>query len=558
MLAVGRESEAEVWQIGEPTPILIASSPAQKIAFGPNDLLAIAGPQPIPPKKSLDLSVPYVLELWDVRKRSLAGSYFGTGYYVFSVAIDDAGSTLVWGRGKCSVREFCSTIRRFEKNGSILDRPGPAMSPTGGTFCPDPRLLAAGAGDGHIVLWDVESQKPIFEGTTDKSFIEDVSCSRDQQRLVSGEMRGRIAIWDRKQSTPIRILEGFANEIAGFASGPDSRILLFMGRGTNYHYGYTETLLKWDVNSLKAPQYLAGSSTPIAESENGAWTAVGKDQKHVVLLHEKDPIIDTGVTSGGARVAFDPKGEQVALTQDGAITVWNTLPWAQRAHVDRWTNSPLEAVSFSRDGKILASAGGEGAVTLWDLPSMHKRCVLGDVTDRTRTTWSVAFSPDGSSIAPAGNDQIVKLWELNSCKLIDGLKGHEGPIHQIAYSADGKFIASAGWDGTARLWDVGTKSLKYVFRGHGWLVDTVAFLQRGQILLTGGEDGAARLWEVASGKELATVVTFRDGVDWLVATPEGYFDSTADAAEKIFGESAEPTISSRSVAFILTSITLDC
>jgi hypothetical protein len=76
--------------------------------------------------------------------------------------------------------------------------------------------------------------------------------------------------------------------------------------------------------------------------------------------------------------------------------------------------------------------------------------------------------------------------------------------------------------------------VKYVFRGHGWLVDSVAFLDQDRIVVTGGEDGTARLLEVASGRELATIVTFRDGVNWLIATPGGYFDSTATAAEKIF------------------------
>jgi WD40 repeat protein len=533
-LAVGDDKHAEVWAIdGSGNPLLVTSL-AEKIAFGPGDVLAVVGHDPIPPGKSVDLSIPYRITVWDTRTRSSLGSYAGVGYYVFSVAVNEDGSVLSWGGG-CMPRQPCgSTVRRIARDGSIRDSNGPPLHPTGGTFCPETGMLAVGTSDGHVMLWDVAEEKSVYQGTTDKSFIEDVSCSHDGQRLVSGESRGRVTLWDRKQPAPIRVLEGFANEIDGFAADPSSRNLMFLGRGTNFQYGYTETLLRWDTGSVKAPEYVPNSSAPLIESEDGRWIAVGKNKQSVVLVDDKGAVLDTGISAPGAAVAFDPVGEQFAASQDGAITLWSTHPWTRRGRVARWTNLLLETVAFSRDGKTLASAGGEGAVMLWDLPGMRRRCVLGEIRDPTHTTWSVAFSPDRKTLASAGNDQMIQLWNVESCALVGSLAGHEGPIHQIVYSSDGKLIASAGWDGTTCLWDVEKRIVKYIFRGHGWLVESVAFIDHDRIVVSGGQDGTARLWEVASGKELATVVTFRDGVNWLIATPEGYFDSTASAAEKIF------------------------
>ena len=171
---------------------------------------------------------------------------------------------------------------------------------------------------------------------------------------------------------------------------------------------------------------------------------------------------------------------------------------------------------------------------LWDLPGLHQHCVLGDIKGPEHTTWSVAFSPSQRILASAGNDKIIQLWDPDTCKPLGALVGHDGSVHEIRFSSNGRYLASAGWDGTVRLWDMENRSQKYVFIGHGWLVDTVAFIASDKILVSGGEDGTAHLWDVATGEELATVVTFRDGINWLVATPGGYFDSTATAAAKIF------------------------
>jgi WD40 repeat protein len=63
-------------------------------------------------------------------------------------------------------------------------------------------------------------------------------------------------------------------------------------------------------------------------------------------------------------------------------------------------------ITFSPDGKRLASASGDGTVRLWD-PDGHEVAILRGHTDKV---WHVAFSPDGQRLASAGNDGTVRLW----------------------------------------------------------------------------------------------------------------------------------------------------
>jgi WD40 repeat protein len=58
---------------------------------------------------------------------------------------------------------------------------------------------------------------------------------------------------------------------------------------------------------------------------------------------------------------------------------------------------------------MLATAGDDGAVRLWDLATGTELRRVGGPAERLR---SVAFSPDGRMLAAAGGDADIRLWDL--------------------------------------------------------------------------------------------------------------------------------------------------
>jgi WD40 repeat protein len=64
----------------------------------------------------------------------------------------------------------------------------------------------------------------------------------------------------------------------------------------------------------------------------------------------------------------------------------------------------------------------------------------------------VTFSPDGKTLATSGEDGTARLWDLSGKELAQ-LKGHQGSVRSVSFSPDGKTLATSGSDGTARLWD---------------------------------------------------------------------------------------------------------
>jgi WD40 repeat protein len=65
--------------------------------------------------------------------------------------------------------------------------------------------------------------------------------------------------------------------------------------------------------------------------------------------------------------------------------------------------------------------------------------------------YGVAFSPKGGLLATAGYDESVRLWDAVTGEAVRILSGQSAPCG-VAFSPGGMLLATGSWDKTSRLW----------------------------------------------------------------------------------------------------------
>ena len=166
-------------------------------------------------------------------------------------------------------------------------------------------------------------------------------------------------------------------------------------------------------------------------------------------------------------------------------------------------------VQFSPDGTLLAIATDVG-ILLYGTKTYDNPEILKGHTGKI---WSIAFRPDGKVIASAGQDRTVRLWDVNTRQQIKTFEIKVHPISNIVFSPDGKMLASGGVsDGIdkAWLWDAGTgKCLRtfseHTVSGRKFVVSDVAFSPDGKVLASTGGEQPPRLWDVNTGQQIRTL-----------------------------------------------------
>jgi WD40 repeat protein/serine/threonine protein kinase/tetratricopeptide (TPR) repeat protein len=380
-------------------------------------------------------------------------------------------------------------------------------------FSPDGRYLASGSGDytpygpcfrggesGDLVVRDVATGREVFAHRRLPGSISAVAFSPDGRWIATGQ-----ATWAGSHRGPLAQLE-FSS---GVGSKSDTRPLAVEPAGTLTVWDAAtgqERFHKTDLGPLgvsslafspDSRRIIAGysDSDMMARTRPGhakVWDAATGD----VLIDRIPAPPRVGVYSGVSSVAFSPEGKCVALAGAGQVDLWDL---ASRRMVRSLAghSGVVFAITFSPDGRYLASGDDDKTVRIWDCATGAELRTYADEA----VAFGLAFSPDGQRIVSASGNGL-KLWSVASGGELATFHGHQHSVYCVAFSPDGTQIASGSSDQTVKLW-FATPNLQLTVTTYMNQVRGVAFSPDGHLVASAQIFGRGnlRLWDPATGEE---------------------------------------------------------
>ena len=375
------------------------------------------------------------------------------------------------------------TLRASQLQRTLSGHDGPV---TAVAFSPNGARLATASSDNSIKLWDAATGQNYLTLTGHDSPVNDVVFTTDNAQVISAGENGEIMLWNADTGNRIITRTGDSGPIHALALSPD------------------------------------GSQLATANDDNSVrvWDTETWETRFIAFGHE-NVVLD---------VDFNSDGTQLASTGlDGRIIFWNARNGSSLNSIEPRFNDQgevvtINAITFSPDDTLIATATSNNVVRLWNLETDK---LVDTLAGHAATVNDIAFDTTGDVIVTASADGTAKIWRVDSGQAIDTLPGHPGGVLSLAFNPDGQQVATTGQDGVARLWNAEPEFDQIILTAHTAPVRRITFSPDGTLVATASSDRTARVWDAANGDSLHVFSDHNQVVNDVAISPDSLWLASA-------------------------------
>jgi WD40 repeat protein len=366
-------------------------------------------------------------------------------------------------------------------------------------FTPNSRFLAV-ANYGGVTIHGVLSGKELRHSPANLTGCTALVFSPDGKKLAATGTSCMVHLWDVAAGQPLHAADGHTSQIQALAFFPDGKRLASAGNDLQIHV--------WDTASGRPLERWPGMRA-FPNSLN-----VCDDGKTLQLLDNGGAIHwwEPGDGCEPRRQNWDyRRGYVAALSPDGRTVALNAstpnrilqLQDVEGAKPPRPLATPsrgyTQMLRFSPDGRLLAGAGSDGVLRLWDRASGTLVRELGNKDQPRGLAWPLAFFEDGRSLAVFETELTIREVATGERRLRLPMTV---PLSVLAVSPRGCFLAQGSHEGMIVVYGTGTGKEVVRLRGQQGPIRALAFSRDGRLLASGGVNGTILVWKLPEGEGL--------------------------------------------------------